>query len=159
VWDETLLIMKGLFEDVWGDGPEVVVEHAVDVTLPVKLSLLCPTSHTLTRPVSPHQIALFVIGVAGFGRRIGWKEDAVVPPGHAITFKVRLGPVLPRERPGRVLTRTRVCEQDALHTVSENVFSRLAMPDWLLNLGPTKYVRDVKLSFDELEVRAPTAMH
>ena len=36
--------------------------------------------------------------------------------------------------------------------MSTNVFRRLVMPDWLLNLGPTQYVRDVKQSFDELEV-------
>ena len=47
--------------------------------------------------------------------------------------------------------------QDALHKVSTNVFKRLAMPDWLLRLGPTQAVRDVRQSFDELEVRfSPT---
>lgn len=33
-------------------------------------------------------MALFVIGAAGFGRRIGWKEELVLPPGHKLTFKV-----------------------------------------------------------------------
>ena len=38
MWDETLLIMRDLFENVWGDQPEVVVDHCVDVTLPVSAS-------------------------------------------------------------------------------------------------------------------------
>lgn len=39
VWDETRLIMQDLFENVWGDKPEIVCEHAVDITLPVRASL------------------------------------------------------------------------------------------------------------------------
>ena len=35
------------------------------------------------------QMALFVIGAAGFGRRIGWKEESILPSGHKLTFKVR----------------------------------------------------------------------
>ena len=37
------------------------------------------------------QITLLVIGVAGFGRRISWIDDGIAPPGHSVTFKVRLG--------------------------------------------------------------------
>ena len=90
VWDETLLIMQDLFDNVWGNTPEVVVEHAVDITLPVRT--LSPPSvdeaHTdAARRMA--QIALFVIGVAGFGRRMGWREDEVLPAGHQMTFKVR----------------------------------------------------------------------
>ncbi|KAH9998678.1 cytochrome P450 [Russula vinacea] len=67
VWDETIRIMIDLFENVWGDKSEVVVDHCVDIALP---------------------IALFVIGVAGrFGRRMTWTTDLVVPPGHQMTFK------------------------------------------------------------------------
>ncbi|KAH9074295.1 cytochrome P450 [Lactarius deliciosus] len=44
VWDETSRIMFDLFDNVWGDSPEIVLDHCVDITLP---------------------IALFVIGVAG----------------------------------------------------------------------------------------------
>ena len=36
------------------------------------------------------QITLLVIGVAGFGRRISWIDDGIAPPGHSVTFKVRL---------------------------------------------------------------------
>ncbi|KAI0279039.1 cytochrome P450 [Russula aff. rugulosa BPL654] len=67
VWDETIGIMNDLFDNVWGDRSEVVVDHCVDITLP---------------------IALFVVGVAGrFGRRVTWTSDLVVPPGHQMTFK------------------------------------------------------------------------
>ncbi|KIP01299.1 hypothetical protein PHLGIDRAFT_507626 [Phlebiopsis gigantea 11061_1 CR5-6] len=106
VWDETRLVMQDLFDNVWGDQREIDVGHCVDITLP---------------------IALYVIGAAGFGRRISWKADEVVPLGHACTFK------------------------DALHTVSTNVFYRLVIPDWFLNLGLTQNLRDIKTSFDELQ--------
>ena len=33
VWDETVRIMVDLFDNVWGDRPEVVVDHCVDITL------------------------------------------------------------------------------------------------------------------------------
>jgi hypothetical protein len=36
VWDETIRIMNDLFDDVWGDRSEVVVDHCVDITLPVR---------------------------------------------------------------------------------------------------------------------------
>ena len=35
VWDETIRIMMDMFENVWGDRSEVVVDHCVDITLPV----------------------------------------------------------------------------------------------------------------------------
>ncbi|KAI9449693.1 cytochrome P450 [Russula earlei] len=67
VWDETIRIMADLFGQVWDDGSEIVVDHFLDVTVP---------------------IALFVIGVAGrFGRRVTWADDLTVPPGHQLTFK------------------------------------------------------------------------
>ena len=36
VWDETLRIMGDLFDNVWGDRSEIVVDHCLDVTLPVR---------------------------------------------------------------------------------------------------------------------------
>ncbi|EIN08462.1 cytochrome P450 [Punctularia strigosozonata HHB-11173 SS5] len=104
VWDETVRIMLDMFDNVWKDKPEIVVDHAVDITLP---------------------IALFVIGVAGFGRRISWNDDLVVPPGHEMTFK------------------------DALHVVSTDVFVRLIVPERAMGL--TKRLRNVRLAFKELE--------
>ncbi|KAI0064393.1 cytochrome P450 [Artomyces pyxidatus] len=90
VWDETVLIMNDMFDNVWKNAPEFSVDHALDFTLP---------------------IALFVIGVAGFGRRISWMDDLAIPEGHKMTFK------------------------DALHTVSRNVIGvRLVFPDWAMRI-------------------------
>ena len=36
VWDETIRIMIDLFDNVWGDRSEIVVDHCVDMTLPVR---------------------------------------------------------------------------------------------------------------------------
>ncbi|KAI0000150.1 cytochrome P450 [Russula compacta] len=66
VWDETTRIMMDLFDNVWKDMPEIVVDNFLDVTQP---------------------IALFVISAAGFGRRHTWTSDLVVPPGHQMAFK------------------------------------------------------------------------
>ena len=63
VWDETIRIMTDLFDNVWGDRSEVVVDHCVDVTLPVRS--LWFRSQTLHMTQHLHQIALFVISVAG----------------------------------------------------------------------------------------------
>ncbi|KAI0703435.1 cytochrome P450 [Cytidiella melzeri] len=106
VWDETKLIVRDLFENVWGSKKEISVDHALDVTLP---------------------LALFVIGVAGFGRRVRWSDDENVPSGYTMTFKT------------------------ALQTVSKGVFVRLVLPQWLLKLGPTQYIRDIRNSFDDLQ--------
>lgn len=37
--------------------------------------------------------------------------------------------------------------------MSTNVFYRLVIPDWVLDLGLTQNLRDIKTSFDELQVR------
>jgi hypothetical protein len=44
VWDETTRIMMDLFNNIWGDRAEIVVEHCLDITLPVRF--LC--SHSLS---------------------------------------------------------------------------------------------------------------
>jgi len=103
VWDETIRIMFDLFDNVWGDKPEIVVDHCVDITLP---------------------IALFVIGVAGFGRRVTWTSDMIVPPGHQMTFK------------------------DALHISSANIFFKIILPNWTMNL--TERTRKINLAVNEL---------
>ncbi|KAI9063783.1 cytochrome P450 [Trametes sanguinea] len=90
VWDETIRIMHDLFDNVWGDNDTVVIDNITDLTVP---------------------ITLLVIGVAGFGRRITWNEDAVAPPGHEMTFK------------------------DALNVVSRNLFYQVLFPRWLLRIG------------------------
>ncbi|KAG2144406.1 cytochrome P450 [Suillus bovinus] len=103
VWDATIQIMLDLFDTMWAGQEEVVVNHSVDLTLP---------------------IALFVIGAAGFGRPISWKEDAVVPLGHQLTFK------------------------DAIHTVTQDLTLALLVPRWAMGL--TKRFRRARLAFDEL---------
>ncbi|KAG2042615.1 cytochrome P450 [Suillus americanus] len=103
VWDATTHIMLDLFDTMWAGQEEVVVDHSVDLTLP---------------------IALFVIGAAGFGRPISWKEDDVVPLGHQLTFK------------------------DALHTVTQDLTIKLLVPKWAM--GFTKRFRRARLAFDEL---------
>ncbi|KDR75778.1 hypothetical protein GALMADRAFT_248465 [Galerina marginata CBS 339.88] len=66
VWDSSVDIVHGLFNEVWKNRDLIEVDHCVDITLP---------------------IALFVIGAAGFGRSISWQEDTKIPPGHLMTFK------------------------------------------------------------------------
>jgi len=104
VWDESVKIMQGLFNDLWGNQDVISVNHVVDITLP---------------------IALFVIGVAGFGKNVSWKEDgAIIPPGHTMTFK------------------------DALQVTTNDFILKLAVPGWALGLTPR--LRKVKFGFEEL---------
>ncbi len=44
VWSETVRIMLDLFDNVWGNKDEVVLDHTADVTLQVRdfSSLLVP---------------------------------------------------------------------------------------------------------------------
>ncbi|KAG7096557.1 hypothetical protein E1B28_003979 [Marasmius oreades] len=104
VWEETVKIMVDLFDSVWLNQDVIPVNHIVDLTLP---------------------IALFVIGVAGFGRRISWQDDLSLPPGHKMSFK------------------------EALSEVSEGVFIKLVCPERLV--GFWDKTRKVKLAFDELD--------
>jgi len=53
VWDETLNIMKGLFEDVWGGKDVITVDHCVDITLPVSF-FLCLSHFSLFLIVMPN---------------------------------------------------------------------------------------------------------
>ncbi|KAG1808691.1 cytochrome P450 [Suillus subaureus] len=112
VWDTTTQIMLDLFDIMWAGQEEVVVNHSVDLTLP---------------------IALFVIGAAGFGRPISWKDDAVVPLGHQLTFK------------------------DALHTVTQELTLKLLVPRWAMGL--TKRFRRARLAFDELHQYLTEMIH
>ncbi|KZT71521.1 cytochrome P450 [Daedalea quercina L-15889] len=106
VWDETMLIVQELAEELWKGRREVAVDNIVDLTVPM---------------------ALFVIGVAGFGKRMSWKEDLAVPPGYVMPFK------------------------DALHIVSNDLWMKIVLPAWLLNLGPTKRVRNFRDAYTDLE--------
>jgi hypothetical protein len=64
--------------------------------------------------------------MVGFGRRVTWTSDLVVPPGHHMTFK------------------------DAIHILSSNLVQKIIVPDWAKNL--TKHSRNVELAFTELKV-------
>ena len=146
VWDETVKIMQGLFNDLWANQDVVSVDHVVDLTLPVgclidhliatfrfvpdlglyrlHFSLLelqvCTYSHSFIFPSLTHFL--------GFGRSVSWKEDdTIIPPGHTMTYK------------------------DALHIVTNDFILKLTVPGWALNLTPR--LRKVKLGFEELHVR------
>ncbi|KAI3598533.1 cytochrome p450 [Moniliophthora roreri] len=107
VWNETVKVMNDLFDNVWDErGPVIELGHCLDITLP---------------------IALFVIGAAGFGRRLSWKEDASVPPNssHSMTFK------------------------EALHDMTTGLLIKMFAPTWLKNVSG--YVKSVDRAFDELD--------
>ncbi|KAG1760759.1 cytochrome P450 [Suillus occidentalis] len=110
VWDATIQIMFDLFDTMWAGQEEVVVNHSVDLTLPIALEL-----------------------VIGFGRPISWKEDAVVPLGHQLTFK------------------------DALHTVTQDLTLKFLVPRWAMGL--TKRLRRARLAFDELHQYLTEMIH
>ena len=63
----------------------------------------------------------------GFGRRVTWTSDLVVPPGHQMTFK------------------------DALRIFSNNLFVKVLLPDWATNI--TEHTKKVQQAFIELKVR------
>ena len=62
----------------------------------------------------------------GFGRRVSWKSDIVVPSGYQMTFK------------------------DAIHILSTNLIQKMIAPDWAKHL--TNHSRNVELAFRELKV-------
>ena len=42
MWDETILIVTDLFENVWGSQHQITVDHVVDITLPVSPYMWTP---------------------------------------------------------------------------------------------------------------------
>jgi len=52
--------MDDLFDNVWGDKSEVVVDHFLEITLSVR-----SFAHNLLMSQHLHQIALFAISAAG----------------------------------------------------------------------------------------------
>ena len=132
-----------MFDNVWGDKSEVVVDHCVDtITFPVRFSPLrlnpCPNISTrLPFSSSVPQVVThrssrgrLIQTLLGFGRRATWTTDLVVPPGHQMTFK------------------------DALHILSTNLILKIALPEWATNL--TKHTRKVDLAFREIKVSCST---
>ncbi|KAF9530340.1 cytochrome P450 [Crepidotus variabilis] len=103
VWEEAAQITEDMIEEIWHNGEIVHVNNFLEVTLP---------------------IALFVIGVAGFGKRMSW-EDEEIPEDHSMTLK------------------------QALHVVTTDFIVRILLPNWALSL--TRRFRLVRESFDELK--------
>ncbi|KAF8494809.1 cytochrome P450 [Gautieria morchelliformis] len=104
VWDEAVRATVGMF-DSWGtDKSEVVIDHGATITL---------------------QLALLVIGAAGFGQRLSWGEDKEIPPGHRMTFRA------------------------ALHTVSSHILVQIVVPKWAYYFSKT--FRHYQDSVDELQ--------
>ncbi|SJL04168.1 uncharacterized protein ARMOST_07528 [Armillaria ostoyae] len=98
VWEESLNVTRDLIHTVWKDKDVVEVEHA---------------------------IALHVIGIAGFGRKMNWQADSIVLPGHTMPF------------------------HDALHLVSTGFIVKMVIPRWAMGL--TRKWTEVINAFDELE--------
>ncbi|KAI0676506.1 cytochrome P450 [Trametes maxima] len=105
VWDETVRIVHDLFDNVWEDRDTIAVDDIKELTAP---------------------ITLLIIGVAGFGRRISWKDDSVAPAGHRMTFK------------------------DTLSIVSRNLFLQVVFPQWVLRWG-TPTMRSFHTAYSEIE--------
>ncbi|KAK0188569.1 cytochrome P450 [Armillaria mellea] len=104
VWEESMNITKDLINTVWKDKDVVNVEHIVDITL---------------------SIALNVIGVAGFGRKMTWQADTAVTLGHTMSF------------------------HDALALVSTGVVLKVIVPRWAMGLIPRWAKRSVRISLFE----------
>lgn len=130
VWDETMSIMRELCEDVWAGQNTIPVPSIVDLTVP---------------------ITLFVIGVAGFGKRMSWRDDYSVPEGFHFSFKVsnfacvQAVPASPK--------MNAECLQDALHIASTDLRLKLFVPRWVLQNAPWKRLRDFWSAYVDLEVR------
>ena len=65
VWDETVKIMQGLFNDLWANQDVISINHVVDMTLPVGCLIVLLATSFFFLPGKSIQIALFVIGAAG----------------------------------------------------------------------------------------------
>ncbi|KAK0239242.1 cytochrome P450 [Armillaria nabsnona] len=104
VWEESLNITRDLINTVWKDKDVVNVEHVISVTLP---------------------IALNVVGVAGFGRKMTWQADTVITPGHTMSFR------------------------DALQLVSSGIALKIIVPRWAMGLI-ARWAK-IRAAYDELE--------
>ncbi|KAF8726525.1 hypothetical protein AX14_007768 [Amanita brunnescens Koide BX004] len=113
VWNESVRVVDDLLSSTWANKDEVSVDNCLfEVTLP---------------------LALFVIGAAGFGRRISWVEDTIIPTGHRMTFK------------------------DALHTVSVGIPFKVVLPSFVMRLSSS--LRKIDLAFHELRVYMKEMVH
>ena len=62
VWDETIHILTDLFDNVWGNKSEIVVDNCVEITLPVRFLWRIPRTYPniLTRLRSLSSVPLVV---------------------------------------------------------------------------------------------------
>ncbi|ESK89553.1 cytochrome p450 [Moniliophthora roreri MCA 2997] len=72
------------------------------------------------------QFGLRVIAAAGFGKRLGWEKEYLVPPGHQLSF------------------------EETFKIVSSDIFIKVLVPNWLPNV--TERIRKVRLAFNELKM-------
>ena len=66
MWDETIRVMNDLFDNVWGDRSEVVVDHCMEITLPVRAfcdSILYSSPNISTRLPSSSSVSQVVYAV------------------------------------------------------------------------------------------------
>ena len=143
VWDATVEIMSGLFNEVWAGKDAISMDHALELTMPVWfpqacnlsgffysiLNLRSPSSSSVLQVISI-DFLLFcrMLKIIAFGKEMTWNEDTtVIPEGHQVTMK------------------------DALHVVSSGIFAKIIFPDWSLQL--TKRLQIIKISFEEFQVQ------
>ncbi|CCL98273.1 uncharacterized protein FIBRA_00267 [Fibroporia radiculosa] len=125
VWDESVRVVEELCHDVWSGKDVIELDNIVDLTVPVG-HLISSHSDDFSE-VLHAKMALFIIGVAGFGRRMSWKEEGTIPSGRSMTFK------------------------DALHIVSGNLALKVVFPTWLLKIAPFKIARKFNAAYIDLE--------
>jgi hypothetical protein len=145
VWDETLLIMLDLFDDVWGDKKEIITEHCVDITLqvwPYYAVVVLSGADGLQDCTFGDKCCRYRYWIAicahpgvyfsniGFGQKISWLDDQTIPNGHRMTFK------------------------QALHIVSTDLILRAVVPGWAMGL--TQRLRNIHIASEELEVGMTT---
>ena len=131
--------MFDLFDNVWGDSAEIVVDNCLDITLSVgqawtllyifsDISFRSPFLSSVLQVVNIlfNCCILMFPRDLGFGRRVTWTSDNNAPPGHQMTFK------------------------DALHVLSRDLILSIVTPKWASNL--TERTRRVNLASDELKV-------
>lgn len=68
-----------------------------------------------------------ILTVAGFGQPTSWETQSEIPVGHKMTFAT------------------------AIYLVSTRMLIRIITPTWAL--GFTKYLRETRTAFEELNVR------
>ncbi|KAK7044008.1 hypothetical protein VNI00_008178 [Paramarasmius palmivorus] len=65
------------------------------------------------------------MSIVGFGKRIGWSKEDLIPVGHKLSF------------------------EETFRIVSSDIFIKVIVPNWLPNI--TEKIGRVRLAFDELK--------